>query len=143
MLDKLEYLLALARERNFGRAAETCGVTQPTFSAGIKQLEDTLGVMLVQRTSRFLGFTAEGERVLDWARTIVADSRAMRAEVQTLKKGLAGHLRIAAIPQMCETLEADAARTYSATEPLGRLRAVPLYNEQYRLLTSADSPLGD
>src|SRR3954467_9651419 len=98
MLDKLEYLLALARERNFSRAAETCGVTQPTFSAGIKQLEDTLGVMLVQRTSRFLGFTAEGERVLDWARGIVADTRAMRAEVQTLKKGLSGHLRIAALP---------------------------------------------
>src|SRR5204862_543311 len=76
MLDKLEFLLALARERNFGRAAETCGVTQPTFSAGIKQLEDTLGVMLVQRTSRFLGFTAEGERVLDWARRTVASSTA-------------------------------------------------------------------
>jgi len=176
MLDKLEYLLALARERNFGRAAETCGVTQPTFSAGIKQLEDTLGVMLVQRTSRFLGFTAEGERVLDWARTIVADARAMRAEVQTLKKGLAGHLRIAAIPtalpmvsalttpyrakhpnvkftilsrtsidilQMVENLEVDAGLSYIDNEPLGRLRAVPLYNEQYRLLTSADSPLGD
>ena len=176
MLDKLEYLLALARERNFGRAAETCGVTQPTFSAGIKQLEDTLGVMLVQRTSRFLGFTAEGERVLDWARTIVADARAMRAEVQTLKKGLVGHLRIAAIPtalpmvsalttpyrashpnvkftilsrtsieilQMVENLEVDAGLTYIDNEPLGRLRAVPLYNEQYRLLTSADSPLGD
>ena len=176
MLDKLEYLLALARERNFGRAAETCGVTQPTFSAGIKQLEDTLGVMLVQRTSRFLGFTAEGERVLDWARTIVADARAMRAEVQTLKKGLTGHLKIAAIPtalpmvsalttpyrakhpnvkftilsrtsidilQMVENLEVDAGLTYIDNEPLGRLRAVPLYNEQYRLLTSADSPLGD
>jgi DNA-binding transcriptional LysR family regulator len=176
MLDKLEYLLALAREKNFGRAAETCGVTQPTFSAGIKQLEDTLGVMLVQRTSRFLGFTAEGERVLDWARTIVADTRAMRAEVQTLKKGLTGHLKIAAIPtalpmvsalttpyrakhpnvkftilsrtsidilQMVENLEVDAGLTYIDNEPLGRLRAVPLYNEQYRLLTSADSPLGD
>jgi len=176
VLDKLEYLLALARERNFGRAAETCGVTQPTFSAGIKQLEDMLGVMLVQRTSRFLGFTAEGERVLDWARTIVADTRAMRAEVQTLKKGLAGHLRIAAIPtalpmvsalttpyrakhpnvkftilsrtsidilQMVENLEVDAGLTYIDNEPLGRLRAVPLYLEQYRLLTSADSPLGD
>src|SRR5258707_823837 len=83
MIDKLEYLLALARERNFGRAAEQCGVTQPTFSAGIKQLEDTLGVMLVQRTSRFLGFTSEGERVLDWARGIVADTRAMRQEMQT------------------------------------------------------------
>src|SRR6516162_8860147 len=98
MIDKLEYLLALAREKNFGRAAELCGVTQPTFSAGIKQLEDTLGVMLVQRTSRFLGFTAEGERVLEWARGIVADARSMRADVQTLKKGVSGHLRIAAIP---------------------------------------------
>ena len=176
MIDKLEYLLALARERNFGRAAETCGVTQPTFSAGIKQLEDTLGVMLVQRTSRFLGFTAEGERVLDWARTIVADTRAMRAEVQALKRGLTGHLRIAAIPtalpmvsalttpyrakhpnvkftilsrtsieilSMVENLEVDAGLSYIDNEPLGRLRAVPLYLEQYRLLTSADSPLGD
>ncbi len=176
MIDKLEYLLALARERNFGKAAETCGVTQPTFSAGIKQLEDTLGVMLVQRTSRFLGFTAEGERVLDWARTIVADTRAMKAEVQTLKKGLSGHLKIAAIPtalpmvsalttpyrgkhphvkftilsrtsieilSMVENLEVDAGLTYIDNEPLGRLRTVPLYLEQYRLLTSADSPLGD
>lgn len=176
MIDKLEYLLALARERNFSKAAEQCGVTQPTFSAGIKQLEDSLGVMLVQRTSRFLGFTPEGERVLDWARGIVADARAMRQEVQTLKKGLSGHLRIAAIPtalamvsalttpyrarhpevkftilsrtsievlSMLENLEVDAGLTYIDNEPLGRMRAVPLYTEQYRLLTSADSPLGD
>ena len=176
MIDKLEYLLALARERNFGRAAEQCGVTQPTFSAGIKQLEDTLGVMLVQRTSRFLGFTAEGERVLDWARGIVADTRAMRQEVQTLKKGLSGHLKIAAIPtalamvsalttpfrakhpevrfsivsktsievlRLLENLEVDAGLTYIDNEPLGRMRAVPLYLEQYRLLTSESSPLGE
>ncbi len=176
MIDKLEYLLALAREQNFGKAAELCGVTQPTFSAGIKQLEETLGVMLVQRTSRFLGFTAEGERVLDWARTIVADSRAMREEVRTLKKGLNGHLKIAAIPtalamvsalttpyrakhpnvkftilsrtsieilSMVENLEVDAGLTYIDNEPLRRLRAVPLYLEQYRLLTSEDAPLGN
>jgi|SRR6185437_1439038 hypothetical protein len=53
MIDKLEYLIALANEQHFGRAAASCGVTQPTFSAGIKQLEDTLGVLLVQRGSRF------------------------------------------------------------------------------------------
>ena len=98
MIDKLEYLLALARERNFGKAAESCGVTQPTFSAAIKQLEDMLGAVLVKRTSRFIGFTAEGERVLEWARGIVADARSMRVDVQTLKKGVSGHLRIAAIP---------------------------------------------
>src|SRR5437016_4323174 len=132
--------------------------------------------MLVQRTSRFLGFTAEGERVLDWARTIVADTRAMRQEVQTLKKGLSGHLKIAAIPtvlpmvsalttpyrakhpdvkftilsrnsievlSMLENLEVDAGLTYIDNEPLGRMRAVPLYLEQYRLLTSESSPLGE
>jgi DNA-binding transcriptional LysR family regulator len=98
MLDKLEYLMALARERHFGRAAEACGVTQPTLSAGIKQLEETLGVLLVQRGSRFIGFTPEGERTLDWARRIVGDSRAMREEIKALKHGLTGQLRIAAIP---------------------------------------------
>jgi DNA-binding transcriptional LysR family regulator len=175
MIDKLEFLLALSQERNFSKAAELCGVTQPTFSAGIKSLEDMLGVMLVQRTSRFIGFTAEGERVLDWARGIVADTRAMRQEVSSLRKGLSGRLRIAAIPtalamvsalttpfrarhpnvkftilsrtsieilSMLDNLEVDAGLTYIDNEPLGRLRAVPLYTEQYRLLTSENSPLG-
>src|SRR5919198_227956 len=98
MLDKLEYLMALSRDRHFGRAAEACGVTQPTLSAGIKQLEDTLGVLLVQRGSRFIGFTPEGERTLDWARRIVGDARAMRQEIKSLKQKLSGELKIAAIP---------------------------------------------
>jgi DNA-binding transcriptional LysR family regulator len=98
LIDKLEYLMALARERHFGRAAETCGVTQPTLSAGIKQLEAQLGVLLVQRGSRFIGFTPEGERTLDWARRILADSRTLQEEMRALKSGLAGQLRIAAIP---------------------------------------------
>ena len=98
MLDKLEYLMALSREEHFGRAADSCGVTQPTLSAGIKQLEETLGVLLVRRGSRFIGFTPEGQRTLDWARRIVSDSRAMRQEIMALKKGLTGRLKIAAIP---------------------------------------------
>lgn len=175
MIDKLEFLLALAREKNFGKAAEVCGVTQPTLSAGIKQLEDSFGLLLVQRSSRFIGFTAEGERVLDWARRIVGDARAMRQEVQALKSGLIGHLKIAAIPtalgmvsalttpyrakhpnvkftilsrtsmellSTVENLEVDAGITYVDNEPLGRARSIPLYTEQYRLLTSQDSPLG-
>ena len=176
MLDKLEFIIALARERHFGHAAEACGVSQPTFSAGIKQLEDMLGVLLVQRGSRFQGFTPEGERVLDWARRIVGDTRAMRQEVDALKHGLAGHIRIAAIPTalamvamittpyrakhpdvsftilsrnsievlgLLENLEVDAGLTYLDNEPLGRVQTVPLYSEQYRLVTSSDSPLGN
>jgi DNA-binding transcriptional LysR family regulator len=176
MLDKLEYLMALARERHFGHAAEACGVTQPTLSAGIKQLEETLGVLLVQRGSRFIGFTPEGERTLDWARRIVGDARAMREEIKALKHGLTGQLRIAAIPTtlamvaslttpfrarhpdvrftvlsrtsieiltLLENLEIDAGVTYVDNEPLGRVTAVPLYQERYQLLTAADAPLGN
>lgn len=98
MIEKLELLLALAREKHFGRAAESCGVTQPTISASLKQLEEILGVVLVHRGSRFLGFTPEGERTLEWARRIVADSRAMRDDINSLKEKLTGELRIAAIP---------------------------------------------
>src|SRR5882724_13119661 len=98
MIDKLEFLLALAREKHFGRAAEACGVTQPTLSAGGKQIEESFGVLLVNRGSRFQGFTPEGERVLDWARRIVSDTRSMREEINALRRGLSGQLRIAAIP---------------------------------------------
>nr|WP_279292708.1 LysR family transcriptional regulator [Methylobacterium goesingense] len=94
----MDLLLALSREQHFGRAAEACGVTQQTLSAGVKSLENQLGTRLVQRGSRFQGFTPEGERVLTWARRIVADTRAMREDVATLRRGPAGHLRIAAIP---------------------------------------------
>ncbi|MGY2052348.1 LysR family transcriptional regulator [Methylobacterium sp. JK268] len=98
MIDRLEFILALAREQHFGRAAQACGVSQQTLSAGVKQLEERLGVMLVQRGSRFQGFTPEGERVLDWARRIVGDARAMRQEVAALRRGLSGTLRMAAVP---------------------------------------------
>ena len=72
MIDKLEMLIALARERHFGRAAEACHVTQPTLSSAIKSLEEHLGVQLVQRGARFIGLTPEGERVLARAKAIVA-----------------------------------------------------------------------
>jgi DNA-binding transcriptional LysR family regulator len=100
----------------------------------------------------------------------------MRQEVDALKRGLAGHIRIAAIPTalamasmlttpyrakhpdvsftilsrnsievlgMLENLEVDAGLTYLDNEPLGRVQTIPLYSEQYRLLTSSDSPLGN
>lgn len=98
MISKLEFFIALARTRHFGRAAEESGVTQPTLSAGIRQLEDQLGVLLVQRGSRFQGLTPEGERVLIWARKIVADTRALRDEMREVRSGLSGHLRLAVIP---------------------------------------------
>jgi len=98
LLEKFEFLIALARERHFRRAAEQCGVTQPTLSAGIKALEETFGAALVNRGSRYVGLTPEGEKVLEWARRITGDAHAMRQEVETLKRGVSGLVRLACIP---------------------------------------------
>ncbi|MCE7027923.1 LysR family transcriptional regulator [Jiella avicenniae] len=98
MIDKLEYLIALSGEKHFGRAADRLGITQPTLSAGIRQLEERLGTTLVNRGSRYRGLTEEGERALAWARRITDDVRTMREEIKTVKRGLSGHLRIGAIP---------------------------------------------
>lgn len=98
MIDKLEMFLALAKEQHFGRAAEVVGVTQPTLSAAIKQLEEQLGVMLVLRGSRYGGLTPEGKRVLEWARQIVGDTRTMKEELRAAKQGLSGNVRLAVIP---------------------------------------------
>lgn len=176
MIDKLEFFIALAREQHFSRAAESCGISQPSLSAAVKSLEESFGVLLVHRGSRFRGFTPEGERVLEWARRIIADTRAMHQEVDALKRGLAGHLRIAAIPtalamsamlttpyrakhpevkfsvlshtsvevlKMIDNLEVDAGITYLDNEPLNRVNAIPLYQEEYRLLTSPKGVLGN
>ena len=94
----LEYIVALAQERHFARAAAACHVTQPTLSAGIKQLEDNLGVLIVERRQRFAGFTAEGERVLAWAQRILADYRGLEQELGELREGLVGQIRIGGIP---------------------------------------------
>ncbi|HHC30205.1 MAG TPA: LysR family transcriptional regulator [Rhodobacterales bacterium] len=98
MIAKLEMFLALTKEEHFGRAAQSLGLTQPTLSTGIKQLEDQLGVQLVRRGSRYGGLTPEGQRTLAWARKIVADTRHLREEMRFSREGLAGHLRLAVIP---------------------------------------------
>ncbi|MET0606371.1 MAG: LysR family transcriptional regulator, partial [Beijerinckiaceae bacterium] len=98
LLRQFEYLVALAREKHFGRAAASLHVAQPSLSAGIRELEQELGVLIVERGHRFAGFTEEGERVLDRARRILAERDALRADVDQAKRGLSGTLRIGVIP---------------------------------------------
>ena len=120
MIDKLEMFIALAHEGHFGRAAEACGVTQPTLSSAIKQLEDQLGVQLVWRGSRFQGLTPEGQRVLDRARRIVGDTRALKDEMRSLRHGLAGNLRIGVIPTALP-MAADLTTPFNRRHPNVRL----------------------
>ena len=98
MFRKFIYLLALAREKHFGRAAESCHVSQPTLSNAIRQLEEELQVPIVERGQKFEGFTPEGLKVLEYARRIVGERDSLRHELLALAQGVTGHLRLGAIP---------------------------------------------
>lgn len=123
MIDKLEMFIALARERHFGHAAEACGVTQPTLSSAIRQLEDQLGVQLVFRGSRFQELTPEGLRVLDWARRIVGDARALKDEMRAVRSGLSGNLRLGVIPTALPIV-ADLTAPFTERHPNVRVRVL-------------------
>ena len=92
------YLVALAREKHFARAAAACNVTQPTLSAGIQKLERELGMPVIERGHQVLGLTPEGERVLNWAHRIIADFDGLKQDLANFGKGLSGTLKLGAIP---------------------------------------------
>ena len=95
---QLDYLVTLAREKHFAKAAEACHVSQPALSSAIRSLEKELGIMIVQRGRRFVGLTVEGERVLAWAQQTLASLAHMREDASIAKSSMAGTLRIGAIP---------------------------------------------
>ena len=97
-LRQLEYLVALAQEQHFSRAARHCNVSQPSLSNAIKQLEAEFGTPIVLRHQRFQGFTTEGSRIVEWSKRILADRDAMLQELSVLKKNLSGRLRLGAMP---------------------------------------------
>ena len=95
---QLQYLVALAQEEHFGRAAESCNVSQPSLSTAIKQFELTLGVPIVRRGRRFLGFTDEGHRVIEWAERVISQRDAMLVELSGMRDNFEGRLRLGAMP---------------------------------------------
>lgn len=98
LMRQLEYLLAVAREEHFLRAAQSCGVSQPALSEGIRKLEKELNVPLIRRGNKFEGLTPEGLEVTTWARRILADRDAMNDELAAMRGGVSGQLRIGSIP---------------------------------------------
>jgi DNA-binding transcriptional LysR family regulator len=95
---QLHYLVALAEHKHFAHAAEACWVSQPALSAGIRQLERELGIMIILRDRRFQGFTPEGERVLVWARQTLASLEGLRQEAALAQIVAGGHLAIGTVP---------------------------------------------
>ncbi|MFI6333984.1 LysR family transcriptional regulator [Streptomyces sp. NPDC050535] len=169
---QLEYFVAVARERHFARAAESCYVSQPALSAAIAKLERELNVTLINRGHNYQGLTPEGERLVVWAKRILAEQDAFKAEVAAVQSGITGTLRLGTDPTASTTLALPVA-AFCAAHPLAKvqvrsrlstkelhrqlrdfeldvaiahfdpgdqegLQVVPLYQERYMLLISAD-----
>ncbi|WP_114194752.1 DNA-binding transcriptional regulator OxyR [Edaphovirga cremea] len=94
----LEYLVALAEHRHFRRAADSCHVSQPTLSGQIRKLEDELGVMLLERTSRKVLFTQAGLLLVDQARTVLREVKVLKEMASQQGETMAGPLHIGLIP---------------------------------------------
>ena len=169
---QLEYFVAVARERHFARAAEACYVSQPALSAAIAKLERELNVTLINRGHNYEGLTPEGERLVVWAKRILAEQDAFKAEVAAVQSGISGTLRLGTEPTASTTLalpvaafcaahplakvqvssrlatsdlhrqlreyELDAAIAHFAPDDRESLQVVPLYEERYVVLVSAD-----
>ncbi|MDX1423923.1 MAG: LysR family transcriptional regulator [Kiloniellales bacterium] len=169
---QLQYLVALSQEGHFGRAAQRCHVSQPSLSSAVKQLELSLGVPIVMRGRRFLGFTPEGERIVEWAKRVTAQRDAMMVELSRMRKNLEGRIRIGAMPNSSPVLPLfsralaerhpgvdvdirflgmeetrlgltsyalDVGFTYTESDSLADLKALPVYDERLSLLVPEDS----
>jgi len=117
-LTELRYIVALAREKHFGRAADACFVSQPTLSVGVKKLEDELSVLLFERGKTEIAVTPVGERIVEQARRVLDEVERVRHIAQEARDPLDGPLRIGAIytigpyllPQLVPILHAAAPR---------------------------------
>jgi DNA-binding transcriptional LysR family regulator len=169
---QLEYFVAVARERHFARAADACYVSQPALSASIAKLERELNVTLINRGHNYEGLTPEGERLVVWAKRILAEQQAFKAEVAAVQSGITGTLRLGTEPTASTTqalpvaafcaahplakvqidsrlstmdlsrrlreYELDAAIAHFSAEDQAGLQVVPLYEERFIVLASAD-----
>lgn len=129
---QLEYFVAVAQERHFARAAEKCYVSQPALSAAIAKLERELNVTLINRGHSFEGLTPEGERLVVWAKRILAEHDAFKAEVDAVRSGITGTLRLGTVPTASTTASLVLSAFCSAhplvkVHILSRLAATELY----------------
>lgn len=103
-IKQLQYLVALRRNGHFGKAAEACFVTQSTLSAGLRDLETLLGVVLVERTRRIVRFTALGEKIADKAIHVLRETEELAEMARAEGKPLHGDLRMGVIPTIAPFL---------------------------------------
>jgi len=96
-LTELKYIVAVARERHFGRAAEACFVSQPTLSVAIRKLEDELGITIFERGGTEVGVTAIGQQIVSQAQKVLEESANLKELARLGHDPLAGALRVGVI----------------------------------------------
>ncbi len=96
-LNELRYIVAVARERHFGRAAEACFISQPTLSVAVKKLEDELGVSLFERRKGDVSVTPIGEQIVTQAQRVLEEAGSIRQLARQGQDQLDGPLRLGAI----------------------------------------------
>jgi LysR family hydrogen peroxide-inducible transcriptional activator len=116
-LTELRYIVAVARERHFGRAAEACFVSQPTLSVAVKKLEDELDVKLFERGSAEITVTPLGEEIIRQAQAVLEQAQAIKEIAKRGKDPLAGALRLGVIYTIGPYLLPDLVRSAIANVP--------------------------
>lgn len=114
---QLQYLVALQEQLHFGNAARELNVTQSTLSTGIRELENTLGVVLVERTNKSVSFTELGTRIADRSRYIIMQSEDLMDEARAYTNPLALPVKIGSIPTMAPYIMAEYAKALRANFP--------------------------
>ncbi len=103
-LTQLEYIVAVDTYRHFGKAAESCFITQPTLSMQVKKLEEDLGVIIFDRSRQPLIPTDIGQRIIDQARIVIAESQEITNIIKDHKGHVSGMIRIGIIPTLAPYL---------------------------------------
>jgi LysR family hydrogen peroxide-inducible transcriptional activator len=130
-LQELRYFAAVVEFRHFGRAAESCNVSQPTLSSQIRKLENELGVTLLERNNKRVDVTPVGQQILEHARRVLAEAGQIESVARAARDPLVGALRLGVIPTLAP---------YLLPLMLGPLRieypglAIELWEDQTRLL---------
>ena len=116
-LTELKYIVAVAREKHFGKGADACHVSQPTLSVAIKKLEEELGVKLFERNANEITVTPLGEEIIRQAQSVLEQAEQIKDIAKRGKDPLAGSLRLGVIYTIGPYLLPDLVRQTIATLP--------------------------
>lgn len=126
-LQQLEYILALEKTRHFVRAAEMCGVTQPTLSAMIQKLEDELDCKIFDRSRQPIEVTEIGNQIIRQAQVIIYQSNQLKESVRNEKDTLSGTLNLAIIPTIAPYLLPQFISSFRKAHPTISLKVSEMH----------------